>query len=108
MVLSQHRVSSSKTVRPRASCGAQCMGHAVKTCFSVCSETPHSQFGEEARPHFCMDKWNRPTPLRRRLSLTQAVQGEPIPTSLALVMGMKACSLDVFSQHSVFHLYFVY
>ena len=25
MLLSQHRVSSSKTVRPRAPCGAQCM-----------------------------------------------------------------------------------
>ena len=26
MLLSQHRVSSSKTVRPRAPCGARCMG----------------------------------------------------------------------------------
>ena len=31
MSLSQHRVSSSKTVRPRAPCGARCIGHAVRT-----------------------------------------------------------------------------
>ena len=31
MSLSQHRVLSSKTVRPRAPCGARCIGHAVST-----------------------------------------------------------------------------
>ena len=72
LLLSQHRVSSSKTVRPRAPCGARCIGHAVSTWSAVCSEAPHSQFGEGARPHLCMDEWNRPTPVRRRLSLTQA------------------------------------
>ena len=45
MLLSQHRVSSSKTVRPHAPCGARCMGHAVSTWSAVCSEVPHSQFG---------------------------------------------------------------
>ena len=55
MLLSQHRVLSSKTVRPRAPCGARCMGHIVSTWSAVCSEAPHSQFGEEARPHLCMD-----------------------------------------------------
>ena len=29
--LSQHRVSSSKTVRPRAPCGGRCIGHVVST-----------------------------------------------------------------------------
>ena len=72
MLLSQYRVSSSKTVRPRAPCGARCIRHAVSTWSAVCSEAPHSQFGEGARPHLCMDEWNRPTPVRRRLSLTQA------------------------------------
>ena len=102
--LSQHRVSSSKTVRPRAPCGARCIGHAVSTWSAVCSEAPHSQFGEGARPHLCMDEWNRPTPVRRRLSLTQAARGKPIPTGLALVSGTKARSLEAFSQYSVFHL----
>ena len=59
MSLSQHRVLSSKTVRPRAPCGARCIGHAVSTWSAVCSEAPHSQFGEGARPHLCMDEWNR-------------------------------------------------
>ena len=49
MSLSQHRVSSSETVRPRAPCGARCIGHAVSTWSAVCSEAPHSQFGEGAR-----------------------------------------------------------
>ena len=104
MLLSQHRVSSSKTVRPRAPCGARCMGHIVSTWSAVCSEAPHSQFGEGARPHLCMDEWNRPTPVRRRLSLTQAARGKPNPTGLTLVLGTKARSLEAFSQYSVFHL----
>ena len=83
--LSQHRVSSSKTVRPRAPCGARCIGHTVSTWSAVCSEAPHSQFGEGARPHLCMDEWNRPTPVRRRLSLTHAARGKPIPTGLGSV-----------------------
>ena len=108
VLLSQHRVSSSKTVRPRALCGARCTGHAVSTWSAVCSEAPHSQFGKGVRPHFCMDEWNLPTPVRRRLSLTQATRGKPIPTDLAPVSGTKARSLKAFSQYSVFHLRFVH
>ena len=108
MSLSQHQVSSSKTVRPRAPCGARCVGHVVRTWSAVCAEAPHSQFGEGARPHLCMDEWNRPTPVRRRLSLTQAARDKPIPTGLALVPGTKARSLEAFSQYSVFHLWFVH
>ena len=87
--LRQHRVSSSKTARPRAPCGARCIGHAVSTWSAVCSEVPHLQFGEGARPHLCMDEWNRPTPVRRQLSLTQAARGKPIPTGLALSRAQK-------------------
>ena len=104
VLLSQHRVSSSKIVRPRAPCGARCIGHAVRTWSAVCSEAPRSQFGEEAKPHLCMDEWNCPTPVRKRLSLTQAARGKPIPTGLAPVSGRKARSLKAFSQYSVFHL----
>ena len=82
MSLSQHRVSSSKTVRPHAPCSARCIGHAVRTWSAVCSEAPHSQFGEGARPHLCMDEWNFPTPVGRRLSLTQAARDKPFPTPL--------------------------
>ena len=42
--------ASSKTVRPRDPCGARCIGHAVRTWSAVCSEAPHSQFGEERDP----------------------------------------------------------
>ena len=37
LLLSQYRVSSSKTVRPRAPFGARCIGHAVSTWSAVCS-----------------------------------------------------------------------
>ena len=108
VLLSQHRVSLFKTVRPRAPFGARCIGHAVRTWSAACSEAPHSQFGEGARPHLCMDEWNRPTPVRRRLSLTQAAWGKPIPTGLAPVLGTKARGLEAFSQYFVFHLWFVH
>ena len=97
VLLSQHRVSSSKIVRHRTLCGAQCMGHAIRTWSAFCSTAPHSQFGKGARPHLCMDEQNRPTPVRRRLSLIQAVQSKPIPTGLAPVLGIKTRSLEAFS-----------
>ena len=50
VLLRQHRVSSSKTVRPRAPYGARCIEHAVRTWSAVCSEATHSQYGEGARP----------------------------------------------------------
>ena len=74
MSLSQHRVSSSKTVRPRAPCGARCIGHAVRTWSAVCSEAPHLQFGKGARPHLCMNEWNCPTPVH---TSSQAVELNP-------------------------------
>ena len=108
MLLSQYRVSSSKTVRPRTPCGARCIGHTVRTWSAVCSEAPHSQFGEGARTHLFIDKWNRPTPVHRRLSLTQAARDKPIPTDLAPVSGTKARTKEAFSQYSVLHLWFVH
>ena len=44
MVLSQHRVSTSKTVSPRIPVGARCTGHIRMMCSAVCSAAPHSQF----------------------------------------------------------------
>ena len=103
MLLSQQWVLSSKTVRPHAPCGARCIDH-VRTWSVVCSETSHLQFGEGARPHLCMDKWNRSTPVSRQLSLTQAAQDKPIPTGLAPVPGTKSQSLEAFSQYPAFRL----
>ena len=71
--LSQHLVSSSKTVRPIIPRGTRCMGYAKIMWSAVCSLAPHSHFAEEARPYLCMDEPKRSTPVRRRLSLTQAV-----------------------------------
>ena len=56
VLLSQDRVSSSKTIRPRAPYCARCIEHAVSTWSAVCSEAPHSQFGEGTRPHLCTDE----------------------------------------------------
>ena len=55
MVLSQHRVSTSKTVSPRIPVGARCTGHVRMMCSAVCSAEPHSQFDVGARPHLCMN-----------------------------------------------------
>ena len=104
VLLSQYRVLSSKTFRPRAPCGARCIGHAVRTWSAVFSEAPHSRFGERAKPHLCMDEWNRPTSVRRRLSSTQAARGKPIPTCLEPVSGTKTRRLEAFLQYSAFHL----
>ena len=89
MLFSQHQVSSSKTVRPRTPYGARCIGQAVRTWSAVCLEAPHSQFGEGARSHFCMDQWNLPTPVLKWLSLTQAAWSKPIPTGLEPVRAQK-------------------
>ena len=55
MVLSQHRVSTSKTVSPRTPVGARCTGHVRMMCSAVCSAAPHSQFDVGARLHLCMN-----------------------------------------------------
>ena len=86
----------SDVVKPASSfviqnfpCGALCMGHAIRTWSSVCSVAPHSQFGEGARPHLCINGWNRPTPILKRLSSTQAARDKSIPTGLSPVLGIK-------------------
>ena len=38
--------------------GARCMGHVEITWSTVWSVAPHSQFGEGARPHLCMNEYN--------------------------------------------------
>ena len=79
VLLSQHRVSSSKTVRPRASCGAQCIGHAVRTWSAVCPEVPHSQFGERARPHLVHGRMESPN-----ISLVSTNKQSVVPTKRVL------------------------
>ena len=86
--VSQHLVSSSKTVRPIIPRGARCMGQVKIMWSAVCSLAPHSHFVEEARPHLSMDEPKHPTPVRRRLCLTQDVLVKLIPIGLVLTLGM--------------------
>ena len=101
-------------VLPRSDAGSDgvetASGFVIQNCQISCSMwcsmygAPYSQFGEEARSYLCMDEWNCPTPVRRQLDLTQAIRSKLNLTGLALVIGMKAQSLDVLSQYSVFGL----
>ena len=86
--LSQHLVLPSKTVRPIIPGGALCVRHVKIMWFAVPSLVPHSHFTEGARPHLCMDEPKRPTPVRRRLSVTLAVLVKLIPMGLVLTLGM--------------------
>ena len=52
MLLSQHRVSSSKTVRPHPPCGARCIGHAVST-WSVVAQRRHTCNSVKERDPIC-------------------------------------------------------
>ena len=67
IVLSQHRVSSFRIVRPRAPCGARFIRHVLGSGRGLLVYearlwlvATHLQFGEGARPHLCKDEWNRP------------------------------------------------
>ena len=61
-----------------------CQNNVVCSLFT----RPHSHFAEETRPHLCMDEPKRPTPVHRRLRLTQAVLVKLIPIGLVLTLGM--------------------
>ena len=55
MVLSQYRVSSFKTVRPRAPCGARCMG--CRTHNSVKKQDPICAWTNGIAQHQSADNW---------------------------------------------------
>ena len=107
MWLSQHLVSSSKSVRPIIPQGTRCVAHVKKTLSAVFSLLPHLHFAEEAKPHLCMDEPKRPTPVRRRC-LTQAVLIKLIPVGLVLILGMWTQSADVLLEYSASHAKFVH
>jgi len=76
---SQSIVSSSRAVRPCNPWGGQWIWHWKTTWSTVWSSSPHSQAAEAAIPHLCKQEQKRLTPVRRRLSRTQAVLGRAIP-----------------------------
>ena len=108
MELSQHLVLSSKTVRLIIPQGAQCMGLVKIMQSAVCSLAPHLHFSQEARPHLCMNKPKCPTPVCRRLSLTQAVLVKLVPIGLVLTLGMYTPSADIPLEYSVSHVKFIH
>ena len=63
---------------------------------AVSSVAPHSQFGDGARFHLCINKQKRPLPERRGLSLIQDALGKPL--SLELILEMKAWIADIFLE----------
>ena len=74
----------------------------------ISGKRPHCLVSALARPHLYMDEQKRPTPERRRLSLTQAALGRPIPKGLVLALGMKAWSDDALAEYSMSHFVFVH
>ena len=79
-MLSSHSVVSlSRTIRPCSPWGGQWIGHWRTTWSTICSSAPHSQVAEEAIPHLYEQEWKRPTPVRKRLSRTQALLGRVTP-----------------------------
>ena len=92
-VLSSHSVvSSSRTVRPCSPWGGRWIGHWTTTWSTVCSSAPHPQAAEEAIPHLYKQERKRPTPVRKRLSRTQALLGRVIPGVCVPVSGIKGLS----------------
>ncbi|CAK8687580.1 unnamed protein product [Clavelina lepadiformis] len=93
--------------RPRTPCGGRWIGQAMITWSAVCSVAPHSHPGEAASPYLCMSERKRPTPVRKRLSLTQAVLARDIPGRFGSASAMKSQSLKVLFCHSVLNMWFI-
>ena len=81
------------------------MGQDVITRSIVCSFAPHSQAAVEVIPHLCVSKQNRPTPVRRQLSLTHAGLRKLNAGGTGLTSLINVWSREVFSRHSMLHLY---
>ena len=101
-----HRVLSSKTVRPRAACGARyifgtLLGHGLRFVHGLFRG--NLQFGEEARPYLCMDEWNRPTPIRRRRRLLSRSWGHKSLLLLHMTDRNRNCQNGSVSSHPYRH-----
>ena len=81
------------------------MGQDAITCSAVCLFVPQSQAAVEAKLHLCVSERNKPTQVRRQLSLTHAGLGKLNPGSVGLTSLINVWSLETFSCHSMLHLY---
>ena len=86
----------------RVVCGGPWIGQWRTTWSTVCS-APHSHAADEAIPHFYRQERKRLTPVRKRLTWTQAFLGRVIPGMCVLVSGIEVRSLVGLSTHSAFH-----
>ena len=90
MVLSRHRVLSSKTVRPRDPCGARCMEHAIRAWSAVCSGAPYSQFDEGARPQLHINEWNFANTSSQTIELNPSCWGQAYSNRPGTVSGYES------------------
>ena len=72
---------------------------------ATCSFAPHSQAAAEAIPHLCVSERNRPTSVRRGLSLIHAGLGKQISGGVGLTSLINVWSREMFFRHSMLHLY---
>ena len=103
MLISHSMTSSSRTVRPCSPWRGWWIGHWRITWSTVCSSAPHSQAAEKAIPNLYRQERKRPTPVRRRLSRTQALLWRVATVGYLPVSGMKMRGLVGLSAHSAFH-----
>ena len=72
---------------------------------AFCFFAPHSQAAVEAVLHLCVSERNRPTPIRRRFSLTHAGLGKLNSGGVGLISSINVWSLEAFFCHSLLHFY---
>ena len=113
MLLSQHRVSLFSFTNPWHPLVARYNGLSRTTRAAIRSYAPLSQIG--ASLHLCIDDWNLPTPVQRRLSRIQASLGKPMPRDVLLGLEQRGVALNdfqstsclIYSQSIVQHEYLV-
>ena len=97
--------TSSLIIQTRAPCGARCMGHVIRTLPVIRSEAPHLQFGERARSHLHMNKWNCPTPVCQSIKLDTSCSGLAHSNRLGTGLGCEntgpGCTLAVLRVLSI-------
>ena len=89
MLTSHSIVSLSRTVRPCSPWRGRWIRYWRTTWSTVCCSASHSQAAEEAIPPLYKQKWKRQTPVRRRLSWTQALLGRVTPGGERRCQGWK-------------------
>ena len=108
MVLSQHQIFSSKTVRPCYPCGCRCMEHVIRTWSAVCLIAPHSQFDEivqDEKIPFVRGQMKSPKTSPGAIELNSSCSGQAhsnrLDTSHKYENTEPRCTLTVFCVPSI-------